>query len=147
MWLFLSRYVKIFAPCGCFTLFEVKSGSSWLFSLCFLKNEHDRGLVVGLNHHSGEPIDPQMEGIFDNYSVKCQIINSGYVMQLSVFVFLYVLVAMLSKTFLMWKLTIFFFGFSVDPSLHPNCCLWMKWSGQAATWGNRLRYLLPPSRD
>jgi hypothetical protein len=37
---------------------------------------------VGLNHHTGEPIDPQMEGIFDNYSVKRQIINSGYVSQL-----------------------------------------------------------------
>jgi hypothetical protein len=34
---------------------------------------------VGLNHHTGDPIDPQMEGIFDNYSVKRQIINSGYV--------------------------------------------------------------------
>lgn len=34
---------------------------------------------MGLNNHSGEPIDPQMEGIFDNYSVKRQIINSGYV--------------------------------------------------------------------
>uniref|UniRef100_A0A0E0KYG0 EF-hand domain-containing protein n=1 Tax=Oryza punctata TaxID=4537 RepID=A0A0E0KYG0_ORYPU len=44
-----------------------------------LQNEHDRGLVVGLNHHSGEPVDPQMEGIFDNYSVKRQIINSGIV--------------------------------------------------------------------
>ncbi|WVZ96252.1 hypothetical protein U9M48_041916 [Paspalum notatum var. saurae] len=42
-----------------------------------LQNEHDRGMVVGLNHHSGDPIDPQMEGIFDNYSVKRQIINSG----------------------------------------------------------------------
>ncbi|KAL5203482.1 hypothetical protein ABZP36_014434 [Zizania latifolia] len=42
-----------------------------------LQDEHDRGLVVGLNHHTGEPIDPQMEGIFDNYSVKRQIINSG----------------------------------------------------------------------
>ncbi|CAA6659394.1 unnamed protein product [Spirodela intermedia] len=38
---------------------------------------HDRGNVVGLNHHTGEPMDPQMEGIFDNYSVKRQIINSG----------------------------------------------------------------------
>lgn len=44
----------------------------------FLQAEHDRGNVVGLNQHSGDPIDPQMEGIFDNYSVKCQIINSGY---------------------------------------------------------------------
>lgn len=43
------------------------------------KGEHDRGNVVGLNQYTGEPIDPQMEGIFDNYSVKRQIINSGYV--------------------------------------------------------------------
>ncbi|CAN6451546.1 unnamed protein product [Victoria cruziana] len=42
-----------------------------------VKAEHDQGNVVGLNHHTGEPIDPQMEGIFDNYSVKRQIINSG----------------------------------------------------------------------
>jgi T-complex protein 1 subunit zeta len=45
--------------------------------LVSLQNEHDRELVVGLNHHTGEPIDPQMAGIFDNYSVKRQIINSG----------------------------------------------------------------------
>lgn len=43
-----------------------------------IQGEHDRGNVVGLNQHSGDPIDPQMEGIFDNYSVKRQIINSGY---------------------------------------------------------------------
>ncbi|XP_071913477.1 T-complex protein 1 subunit zeta 1 isoform X2 [Coffea arabica] len=42
-----------------------------------LTGEHDKGNIVGLNHHTGEPIDPQMEGIFDNYSVKRQIINSG----------------------------------------------------------------------
>ncbi|RVW44853.1 T-complex protein 1 subunit zeta 1 [Vitis vinifera] len=42
-----------------------------------LTGEHDRGNVVGLNQHTGEPIDPHMEGIFDNYSVKRQIINSG----------------------------------------------------------------------
>lgn len=34
---------------------------------------------MGLNQHTGEPIDPHMEGIFDNYAVKRQIINSGYV--------------------------------------------------------------------
>lgn len=34
---------------------------------------------MGINQHTGEPIDPQMEGIFDNYSVKRQIVNSGYV--------------------------------------------------------------------
>ncbi|KAM4123827.1 hypothetical protein ACB094_01G185800 [Castanea mollissima] len=42
-----------------------------------LTGEHDRGNIVGLNQHTGEPIDPQMEGIFYNYSVKSQIINSG----------------------------------------------------------------------
>ncbi|KAF7129609.1 hypothetical protein RHSIM_Rhsim10G0066200 [Rhododendron simsii] len=42
-----------------------------------LTGEHDRGNIVGLNQHTGEPVDPQMEGIFDNYSVKRQIINSG----------------------------------------------------------------------
>lgn len=45
----------------------------------FIQGEHDRGNVVGLNQHTGEPIDPHMEGIFDNYSVKRQIINSGFV--------------------------------------------------------------------
>ncbi|KAF1879551.1 hypothetical protein Lal_00006018 [Lupinus albus] len=42
-----------------------------------LEGEHDRGNIVGLNQNTGEPLDPQMEGIFDNYSVKRQIINSG----------------------------------------------------------------------
>ncbi|KAJ0733170.1 putative T-complex protein 1, zeta subunit [Helianthus annuus] len=42
-----------------------------------LTNEHDNGNVVGLNQHTGDAIDPEMEGIFDNYTVKRQIINSG----------------------------------------------------------------------
>ncbi|KAJ0977680.1 hypothetical protein J5N97_013154 [Dioscorea zingiberensis] len=42
-----------------------------------LTGEHDKGFVVGLNQHTGDPIDPLMEGIFDNYSVKRQLINSG----------------------------------------------------------------------
>uniref|UniRef100_A0A0D6R2E5 T-complex protein 1 subunit zeta n=1 Tax=Araucaria cunninghamii TaxID=56994 RepID=A0A0D6R2E5_ARACU len=42
-----------------------------------LQAEHEKGNIVGLNHHTGEPMDPYMEGIFDNYSVKRQIINSG----------------------------------------------------------------------
>lgn len=45
----------------------------------FIQGEHDRGNVVGLNQNTGEPINPQMEGIFDNYSVKRQLINSGYI--------------------------------------------------------------------
>ncbi|VVB14687.1 unnamed protein product [Arabis nemorensis] len=42
-----------------------------------LTSEHDKGNVVGLNLQDGEPIDPQLTGIFDNYSVKRQLINSG----------------------------------------------------------------------
>ncbi|CAC01806.1 TCP-1 chaperonin-like protein [Arabidopsis thaliana] len=42
-----------------------------------LTSEHDKGNVVGLNLQDGEPIDPQLAGIFDNYSVKRQLINSG----------------------------------------------------------------------
>lgn len=44
-----------------------------------MQSEHDKGNVVGLNIEDGEPIDPQLAGIFDNYSVKRQLINSGYV--------------------------------------------------------------------
>uniref|UniRef100_A0A6N2L5Q5 Uncharacterized protein n=1 Tax=Salix viminalis TaxID=40686 RepID=A0A6N2L5Q5_SALVM len=42
-----------------------------------LTGEHDRDNIVGLNLQTGGPLDPQMEGIFDNYSVKRQLINSG----------------------------------------------------------------------
>ncbi|KAF3564018.1 hypothetical protein DY000_02018881 [Brassica cretica] len=42
-----------------------------------LTSEHDKGNVAGLNLQDGEPIDPQLAGIFDNYSVKRQLINSG----------------------------------------------------------------------
>lgn len=51
----------------------------------FFQGEHDKGNIVGLNQHTGEPVDPQMEGIFDNYAVKCQIINSGYAKDTIVF--------------------------------------------------------------
>ena len=42
-----------------------------------LQSEHDAGNVCGLDHTTGEPIDPNVQGIFDNYSVKKQIINSA----------------------------------------------------------------------
>ncbi|KAG5399308.1 hypothetical protein IGI04_021122 [Brassica rapa subsp. trilocularis] len=42
-----------------------------------LTSEHDKGNVVGVSLVDGEPIDPQLAGIFDNYSVKRQLINSG----------------------------------------------------------------------
>jgi T-complex protein 1 subunit zeta len=42
-----------------------------------LQSEHDNGNVVGLDHTTGDPMDPNIQGIFDNYSVKRQIINSA----------------------------------------------------------------------
>lgn len=45
--------------------------------LSLLQSEHDHGAVVGLNLVTGEPMDPQTEGVFDNYNVKKQIINSA----------------------------------------------------------------------
>lgn len=42
-----------------------------------LQSEHDAGNVCGLDLTTGDPIDPNVQGIFDNYSVKKQIINSA----------------------------------------------------------------------
>ncbi|KAG6482562.1 hypothetical protein ZIOFF_059194 [Zingiber officinale] len=53
------------------------SGHDTLDAIIAISGEHDRGIIVGLNLHTGTPVDPQMEGIFDNYSVKRQLINSG----------------------------------------------------------------------
>lgn len=42
-----------------------------------LVHEHaENGLIVGIDLNSGEPINPVDVGIFDNYSVKRQLINS-----------------------------------------------------------------------
>ena len=86
MWSLLLRYTFFKTYTHFFILSFTKKGVKseefyvWPLS-CHLdvQGEHDQGNVVGLNQHTGEPIDPQMEGIFDNYSVKRQIINSGYV--------------------------------------------------------------------
>lgn len=42
-----------------------------------LQEEHERGSKVGLDITTGEPLDPQMAGIFDNYLVKKQVIQSA----------------------------------------------------------------------
>ncbi len=51
-------------------------GNTGLF-VVLLQSEHDNGNVVGLDHTTGDPMDPNLQGIFDNYSVKRQIINSA----------------------------------------------------------------------
>uniref|UniRef100_A0A6N2N1F0 T-complex protein 1 subunit zeta n=1 Tax=Salix viminalis TaxID=40686 RepID=A0A6N2N1F0_SALVM len=43
-----------------------------------LTGEHSMDNIVGINLQTGGTLDPQMEGIFDNYSVKRQLLNSGY---------------------------------------------------------------------
>lgn len=53
------------------------SGLDTLDVLINLESEHDAGNVVGLDLTTGDPIDPNVQGIFDNYSVKRQIITSA----------------------------------------------------------------------
>lgn len=42
-----------------------------------LQEEHERGNAVGLDVATGEPLDPKLTGIYDNYLVKRQIILSA----------------------------------------------------------------------
>ena len=45
--------------------------------ICVMQEEYEKGSKVGLDISTGEPLDPQMAGIFDNYRVKRQIIESA----------------------------------------------------------------------
>lgn len=49
----------------------------WMRLLQLLQEEYERGSKVGLDISTGEPLDPQMAGIFDNYLVKKQVIQSA----------------------------------------------------------------------
>lgn len=40
-----------------------------------VQEEHEKGLCVGLDVSTGEPADPHMGGILDNYIVKRQILQ------------------------------------------------------------------------
>ncbi|KAJ3570269.1 hypothetical protein NP233_g4510 [Leucocoprinus birnbaumii] len=44
-----------------------------------LQDEQAEGNVVGIDLQSGEPFDPTVEGIWDNYRVKRQMLHSWYV--------------------------------------------------------------------
>ncbi|KIY50149.1 T-complex protein 1 zeta subunit [Fistulina hepatica ATCC 64428] len=41
-----------------------------------LQDEHAEGSIVGLDLNSGEPFDPTVEGVWDNYRVKRQMLHS-----------------------------------------------------------------------
>lgn len=42
-----------------------------------LQEEHEKGAIVGLDVVTGEPLDPALSGIYDNYIVKKQILQSA----------------------------------------------------------------------
>jgi len=44
-----------------------------------LQEEQAEGNIVGLDLQTGEPIDPTVQGIWDNYRVKRQMLHSWYV--------------------------------------------------------------------
>jgi len=46
-------------------------------SIIGLQDEYRAGNIVGLSLATGDPIDPQEEGIWDNYRVKRQILHSS----------------------------------------------------------------------
>lgn len=62
-------------------------------------------------------MDPQMEGIFDNYSVKRQIINSGYVIAL--YIHLPHLSFIISYY---WRVCFHFHGKS---TMEHGVCIWL----------------------
>jgi len=44
-----------------------------------IQEAHKEGHVVGLDLETGEPMDPQVEGVWDNYRVKRQLLQSASV--------------------------------------------------------------------
>eukprot|EP00271_Cylindrocystis_brebissonii_P006700 TRINITY_DN19481_c0_g1_i1.p1 TRINITY_DN19481_c0_g1~~TRINITY_DN19481_c0_g1_i1.p1 ORF type:complete len:535 (+),score=131.93 TRINITY_DN19481_c0_g1_i1:189-1793(+) len=53
------------------------SGLDTQDAIIALQSEHETGVVAGLNLVTGGPMDPQVEGVFDNYSVKRQMLDSA----------------------------------------------------------------------
>jgi T-complex protein 1 subunit zeta len=45
-----------------------------------LEEEVARGTVAGLDTATGDPLDPRIAGVYDNYSVKRQILQSAPVL-------------------------------------------------------------------
>jgi len=55
------------------------SGFDQIDSLIKLQEEHKKGHIVGLDLMTGDPLDPLTEGIWDNYRVKRQLLQSSSV--------------------------------------------------------------------
>jgi chaperonin GroEL (HSP60 family) len=43
------------------------------------QDEHSEGQIVGLDLQAGTPFDPTVEGVWDNYRVKRQMLHSWYI--------------------------------------------------------------------
>ncbi|KAI0256092.1 T-complex protein 1 zeta subunit [Lactifluus subvellereus] len=52
-------------------------------ALVALQDEHAEGNIVGLDLQSGEPFDPTVEGVWDNYRVKRQMLHSSSVIAIN----------------------------------------------------------------
>ncbi|KAH9961342.1 T-complex protein 1 zeta subunit [Russula dissimulans] len=52
-------------------------------ALVALQDEHADGNIVGLDLESGEPFDPTVEGVWDNYRVKRQMLHSSSVIAIN----------------------------------------------------------------
>jgi len=48
-----------------------------------LQDEQSEGNIVGIDLQTGEPMDPTVEGIWDNYRVKRQMLHSASVIAIN----------------------------------------------------------------
>jgi T-complex protein 1 subunit zeta len=58
----------------------VNSGLDPQDSIIALQEEYQKGHIVGIDLHTGDPLDPAAEGIWDNYRVKRQLLHSSTVL-------------------------------------------------------------------
>lgn len=59
--------------CSCTQVLAENSGLDAQEALIKLQEEHERGNAAGLDVTTGEPFQPDMAGVFDNYIVKKQV--------------------------------------------------------------------------
>jgi len=53
------------------------SGYDALDTIIALQEEQEKGHTVGIDVESGEPFDPTLAGVYDNFVVKKQVIESA----------------------------------------------------------------------
>ncbi|GLC36161.1 T-complex protein 1 subunit zeta [Pleodorina starrii] len=68
------------ALCGLAKALAENSGHDPQEAIIKLQEEHERGNTVGFDVGTGEPMDPATAGVYDNYLVKRQILQSAPVL-------------------------------------------------------------------